>query len=161
MLGAGVHTWEVSGRSTDFIIDRIHVVPIAIFNANLNDPQSDFVRSRPIIGERMFVEIGDPRGTSGMVPGASLTAWYAGAIGGGYPCGTTTPFGELLINGPGGAFRVGPFKLWSGPQSPNTHRVDVPLDPSLVGLSAITQAVMVQPGQILYCEGLELTIGDV
>ncbi len=160
-LSAGAHTWEISGRSTDFIIDRIHVVPIDVFQAKLSDPQSDVLRARPIIGQTMKVEIDDPQDTFGLTPGVARTAWYAGLPGHGYPCGISTVSGELLITGPGGGVRLGAFKTWMGPGQPNVHKVNIPSNLDLVGMTFITQAVMVEPHTVLYGEGLELTIGDI
>ena len=161
VLSAGVHTWEVSGRSNNFKIDRIHVLPLSVWLAKLSDPESDVLRTRPIIGNQMAVEIDDPSGSSGMTHGLARTAWYVGQIGPHYPCGTPTVFGETLITGPGGGVRVGPLKLWMGPGQPNVHRANIPNNLELVGMTFITQAAMFQPGKIVFGEGLELTIGDI
>ncbi len=160
-LDAGTHTFEVSGRSTDFLIDRIHVLPTSIFQAQLSDPQSDVLRARPIIGQTMKVEIDDPQDTFGMTPGVARTAWYVGLPGSSYPCGRPTQFGELLITGPGGGVRLGAFKTWMGPGQPNVHKADIPNNINLVGMTFISQAIMVQPTKLRYAEGLEITIGDI
>ncbi len=160
-LNPGVHTWQVSGRSKNFKIDRIHVLPLSVWLADLSDPQSDVLRDRPIIGNQMSVEIDDPTDVAAMTPAGTLTAWYFGPIGPGYPCGLPTPFGELLITGPGGGVRVGPYKLWLGPGIPNVHTVTVPNDPVFVGFTLITQSVMIDPNRIVFGEGLELTIGNI
>lgn len=160
-LAPGVHTWEVAGRSNNFKIDRIHVLPLSVFSAKLSDPESDVLRDRPVIGNQMTVEIDDPTGSSGMQPGGSLTALFFGQIGTGYPCGLPTPFGELLITGASGAIRVGTYKLWQGPGQPNVHNMPIPFEPSFVGFSFITQSVFLQPGRVVFGEGLEMTIGNI
>ncbi|MFT5285173.1 MAG: hypothetical protein ACI8TQ_001335 [Planctomycetota bacterium] len=160
-LSAGLHTFEIAGRSTNFKIDRIHVLPHAVWLAKLSDPQSKFVRDRPIIGNEMSVEIDDPQGNFGLTPGAAMTGWYVGLPGAGYPCGFATPFGELLILGPGGATKVGPFQLWMGSGFPNIHSATIPNDVNLVGMKFISQAFLFQPGNFVLGDGLELNIGDI
>jgi len=160
-LNRGTHTWEISGRSKNFKIDRIHVLPLSVWTAQLSDPESDVARARPIIGTQMAVEIDDPTGSAGMVPAFTRTAWYVGAIGPDYPCGMSSPFGELLITGAGGSFRIGGFKPWMGPGQPNVHRANIPDDIDLVGLTIISQSVLIQPDKVVFGEGLEMTIGDM
>ncbi|MFT5285174.1 MAG: hypothetical protein ACI8TQ_001336 [Planctomycetota bacterium] len=161
VLSAGAHTFEISGRSKNFKIDRIHVLPIGVFFANLGDPQSDVQRSRPVIGSAMIVEVDDPRDFSGLTPGVALTGWFIGQTGPGYPCGLPTVFGESLIQGPGKVFKIGPFKTWMGPMQPNVHGVFIPNDVSLVGARVISQALLFETDNFVLSEGLELNIGDM
>ncbi len=160
-LTPGTYTFEISGRSHNFKIDRIHVLPLSVWFAQLADPQSDVQRSRPIVGQSIRVAIDDPQNTAGLTPGVAKTAWYGGVPGPNYPNPVNTGFGELFLGPAGTYMRFAGFQTWMGPGQPNIRNVPIPNNVSLVGRTFITQGLMFQPGKFVLTDGLELTMGDV
>ena len=160
VLTAGIHKYDISGRSYNFKIDRVHALPKTIWAANFLDPQSELLRDRPIVGLKMRVEIDDPTNSAGLNPGIARTLWYGGFVNSNYPCGQLNKFGEALIALAPAPIVAGPPILWQGPGIPSTHNAIIPNDPSLIGLLLGTQGVLYQPGKLVLTDALDLFIGD-
>lgn len=160
-LTPGTYTYEISGRSTHFKIDRLHVLPYNTFFAQLSDPQSDVQRLRPIVGQSLGFAIDDPLNSAGLTPGTAMSALYGGPPGTGYPLGRSTNFGELFLGAVGTFRRIQGFQTWSGPGQPNVRNVMIPNNLSLVGQTFITQGLWFEPGQLVLTNALELNLGDV
>jgi len=161
-LTAGTHLFEISGRSHGFKIDRVHLMPQAVFGTSINFPESERVSSRPIIGQNFTVEIDDPCNVAGMTPGVAM-----GFLFGTFfpdpntPCGT--PFGqvgEVLIALSPAPGKSGAPQVWMGPRTPIVTTIPLPNEPLLVGTTVYTQALLFEPGRFRLTDGLDLLIGD-
>ena len=163
-LSVGTHTFEISGRSHNFKIDRVHVVPVSIWFANLGDPESDTLRDRPVTGTTFSVEIGDPTSSLGFNPSTTFAAYYGGAPDPNYPCGTVYPFGEVMLRLTAPKItKAGPDRPWGGPNNPAVFGVAIPNDPSLVGLPFASQGILydLSSGGFQMTDALDLVVGDL
>lgn len=163
-LSVGVHEFQISGRSTNFKIDRVHVVPVSTWFANLADEQTDVLRHHPVIGKSFKVSIDDPTDSLGLNPPTTLTMYYGGIAHANFPCGQVFPFGEVMmaLSGPSPT-TASLAKGWSGPGFPSNHPVPIPNDPALVGMQFTTQGVMfdTSAGIFQMTDALDLVIGDI
>lgn len=158
-LDAGVHVLEFSGRSTNFKIDRADMVPVPVWWADVADDESPQLRQRPLLGGTFSLEVGDPRNSLGLGPGA--TAFVAmGKFQPGIPCGPVLPnFGEVLFGLP---MLVTPVALpYGGPTDPGTFTVTIPNDPSLLGRRFTWQGALAEPGRVVLTNALDVTLGDI
>ncbi len=160
-LTAGVHEFQVSGRSWGFKIDKISFFPQTTFGTDPNFPESERPSDRPIIGQQFSVEIDDHCGEGGTVPGSSLVQWLANPNSAGFvPCGVVFKGNEILINlGAPKPTKANPLTVWNG--DPITVTVDIPNDVSIVGWNVYTQAVFVNPGSFTTTDALDLVIGTM
>ena len=171
-LGAGQHVIELSGRSFNFKIDRIHVFPGSAPGGEVPFiPPSELGGDTPVVGTTFTVEMDDPTNAAQLTPGMSFASWFANAPAPGAPCGLVIPglgalggAGELLIDF--GAVGIAGPTVWNGPGSPAVHAVDIPLDATLVGKTAPTQGLFTDlapgaPSPLVLTDGLDLFLGDV
>lgn len=161
-ISAGIHTIELSGRSKNFKIDALEVLPFSVWFWQ-NVPQSPLARSRPVMGSSFTVNIGDPTNAAGLTPGSTVTMYMGGAGGNpdpNFPCGTPTKFGEVMIALP--TLSAGAQQVFHGPGNPGVHTLTIPNEPMLLGRSFSTQGALWDQaaGRIVLTNGLELTIGD-
>jgi len=161
-LAAGTHLFEISGRSHNFKIDRVHLMPQAVFGTSIGFPESERVSSRPIIGQSFSVEIDDPCNAAGLTPGVAMGLWLANLVPDpNFPCGTTLgQVGELLIALNPKPARAAPAQVWLGPRMPVVVTAPLPNDAALLGLKAYTQGLLFEPGKFVVTDGLDLCIGD-
>ena len=159
-LTPGTYTFQISGRSNNFKLDRIHVLPRTTWFAQLSDPQSDVQRDRPVTGASIRMAIDDPTNVGGLTPGLAQSALYIGFPGPNYPCGTPISIGELFIRMPTGVNRVAGFQRWQGPGQANVRNVAVPNDASLVGMTFVAQGILFEAGNYVLTDALELQVGD-
>ena len=158
-LSAGEHTWQFSGRSTDFKIDRVHVIPLSTWFANLSDPQTDVERDRPLIGSTFRVEIDDPNDEANISAG-TLVSWLGSTNPGpNFPCGTVFKGNELLLSLAPSPTQINGIKTWNG--GPVDFQVDIRNDISLIGINAYTQGVFLEPGNLTVTDGLDLVLGNM
>ena len=170
-LPAGLNTIEISGRSTGFILDRIHVFPPGFPYQDLSLPISERLRSRPVRGEVLTLEVGDPNDEAGLPPGATQALLFANVLPAtGWPCGVTLPgFGPS--GGPGEfllALSPEPFTLtpgaevWGGPGTPARFALPVPNDAAIVGFEMYVQGALADVGapRAVLTDAARLTFGD-
>jgi len=125
-----------------------NVVPMG---CGVNPPGSITVISgAPVTGTTVVFGIDNPLGTQ--TPGASVPLLIIStAPWPGFPCGIPLPgfgmnggVGELLVKT--GAFAIKPFpigSIWNGPGLPASVSLPLPPDPTLIGLSAFVQGLMI------------------
>ncbi len=158
---AGTHTLEISGRSNNFIIDRVHILPKTVWFAQLSDPQSERARDRPVLGDVMRVRMDDPTNAAGLTPGVARTYWFGNFVHPNFPCGLVKPYGEVLIALSPAPGLAGAPVLWQGPGIPAVHSIAIPNDLSLLGTFVGTQGVFLEPGKVVLTDAIDLLIGDV
>ena len=159
-LSAGAHVFQISARSRNFKIDRVHFFPQTTFGTTIAHPESARKHSRPIIGTNFAVEIDDPCDEGGLIPGVTTAQWFATtSAGGNVPCGTVFKGQEILIGLSPAPMKGGPAQVWNG--SPITINVPIPNDLGLVGAVIYTQAVFFNPGGFVLSDALDLVIGDM
>ena len=157
-LSIGVHEFEIAGRSNNFKIDRVHVIPISTWFANVNDPQSDVIRQRPIIGTTMTFQVGDPYGLTSFPAGSQAIIMGGFGAAPGFPCGVVIPVaGELLISL---VPEPGWVQLpWGGAGTVTSYDYAVANNIALVGQTLNTQGILFTAGQIELTNALDLNFG--
>jgi len=156
------YEFQISGRSKNFKIDQVHIVPGNVWFADVDDPESQPRRMRPRMGTNFKMEVGDPANASNLNPATTTTVVYAGLPAPGYPCGVPTSIGEFLI-GSAPLEKSGRPVPWNGPGSPAIHTVLIPSGPSFLGLSFSAQGALfdMSTGRIVLTDALDLVIGDI
>lgn len=172
LLSAGTHTVEISARSNGFCVDRVHMFPRTVAGEDINLPISERLRSTPIVGGPLALEMDDPNDEAGLPTNGSTTAFLVGTIDrapGGNDCGTAVPGfgptggpGDALLNLPAGTFLLGGPLAWSGPGHPAVARMVAPNDPGLLGYTLLVQGIMVDggSGRGVFLDGARLTFGN-
>jgi len=159
-LDAGEHVVELAGRSRNFKIDSLHVLPKSVWFANETDPEADVERARPLIGAPFSFEVGDPHDAAGLPPQTTLVVPMLSRPGGNTPCGTVLgAAGELLLAPELGLITLG-SQPWGGPESPAIFTEAIPFRPNLLGQTFTLQAVLVEPGRFVFSDALDLVLGD-
>lgn len=158
-LSVGLHRIELSGRSTNFKIDRLEVIPFSLYWADINQPTSERIRQRPLLGNTFSVLLDDPQSQSGL--GSSANAWaFAGRFRPSNPtCVPLPAFGDLLVVPP---IFEGPFLApWRGPGRPARFSFSIPGLPSLAGERFTVQGALALPGQMRFTQAVDLRLGDI
>ena len=162
-LSEGEHTLLISGRSHNFKIDRIHFFQSSqVFGETKSHPVSDRCVETPVIGGSMRLEQDDPTNAAGITPGA-VAALFVGGATTNHPCGFVLPgIGELFFKLPLPKPQLLSTKIWNGPGSPVVHNVNLPNEPSIVGLIANAQGFFIDLGTsvVTATDGAELLIGE-
>jgi len=160
-LAQGVHEFRISGRSRNFKIDRVHVLPVPTWFAQLGDAESQVERERPLLGGSFAVIVDDPTGAAGMTPGQTITQVYGGLPAPGYPCGVPSPFGEFLLDLGVPVVKNGCPIVWDGTNG-NVHQNSIPNDSSLLGAQLSLQGVLYEPAtrRIVLTNALDLRVGN-
>lgn len=171
-LAAGMNTLRISGRSANFMLDRIHVFPVGMGQLwNLTLPESVRLGERPVIGTNVRVELGDPHDEAGLPAGVTdVFMLISSAASASSPCGLSVPgfganggVGELLLalTPAPQAYAVG---IWNGPAQPAVVTLAVPNRPALVGVTVYLQGLLVTGGgpslRAVLTERLDLRVGD-
>ena len=167
-MNRGVNEIQISGRSSRFMIDRIHVFRQSFPGENLSLPASERIRRRPVIGATDFtVAVGDPNDEANLTPGQTVaTVFQSLSPAGSNGCGQTIPGfgpgggdGELLIGTP--AFRYSGLRTWNGPSTPALIPTSIPNDQALVGLEFWIQGVLWDQARsrAVLTDGMKLVIG--
>jgi hypothetical protein len=171
---AGVHEVQFSGRSTGFMIDRVHAwkEDTGFAGEDINLPLSDYLRSRPVAGGTWEFDIDDPQNEAGLTTGGQTVAGLLANLvpSPNLPCGTVLPvFGTTPGAGgePFTALSPVPFTLlppqtWQGPGQPAHFQLPIPADPAIVGLQMWVQSFLFDGAQAraVLGDGAELTVGD-
>lgn len=171
-LAAGAHTLQISARSFNMKIDRVHVYLSGTPNpSTIFQPLSPTQSATAVIGQSIDIEMDDPTNAALLNPAASFALLMAGLPGGSYPCGTSLP-GFGMLGGNGEFFltltptpiALG-LQVWTGPGNPATFSLNIPNSPSLVGKALPIQGLFADAGTFpaspfALTQGLELTIGD-
>lgn len=170
-LNRGINTIEISARSTGFILDRCHVFRAGYPFADLSLPISEQLRSRPVRGQTLTLEVGDPGNESGLPAGTTQALLFANLVAApNSPCGITLPgFGPT--GGPGEfllALSPEPFTLtpgaeiWGGPGNPARFSLPVPNDAAIVGFEMFVQGALadVSAPRAVLTDGAKLTFGS-
>ncbi|MBK8978989.1 MAG: hypothetical protein IPM29_24095 [Planctomycetes bacterium] len=168
-LVAGINTIEVSGRSTGFQIDRMHVFPTSLSNAfGLSAPVLR-QNERPVVGATFGVWIDDPQAQTDLRPGltvcALLLAHRPNQL---VPCGRVLPGfgrtaaerGELLLLESPPPVVVPVTVVWGGPGHPAAIDLPIPARSELVGTIVHSQALMFDGRRAVLTNGLRFGIGD-
>lgn len=158
----GLHTIILSGRSFGFKMDRLVVYPQSGFGEGDFFAPSPLALDAPTIGEPIDIELDDPTDSEGITPGSSSILFLSPQPAPGFPCGFVLPgTGEMMVNF--NFVQVG-SQPWAGPGNPVTYTLNIPNDNNLVGATAYTQGLWIDPqgGNFPFTltDGLDLHIGD-
>ncbi|MGE0144941.1 MAG: hypothetical protein AB7I19_16965 [Planctomycetota bacterium] len=167
-LNSGINELRISGRSSHFKLDRIHIYPVPLNQVHdLNVPQSARQGERPVVGTTVNVRLGDPANQAGMPAGSTNGIVLLSTVPStNTPCGVSFPGagktggdGEFLLGlSPApSAISVG---LWQGPSQPINLALAIPNQTALNGLEVYLQGVFATTaGRLVLSERLDLTIG--
>lgn len=164
----GINTVQISARSNDYSADRVHIFRSGFPGEDINLPISEQLRSTPIVGGPLALEMDDPNNESGL-PGGATTAFLVGTLDRAGNCGTVVPGfgptggpGEALLNLPLGTFLLSAPLPWSGPGRPVVARMVAPNDPNLLGYKMLVQGIMVDDNTArgVFLDGARLTFGN-
>lgn len=168
----GDHVMEFSGRSFGFKMDRVHLYRDGTaFAQSLQQKIAEPELSKPVLGGTMLVHMDDPTNSAALTPGLTVAFWVTGLAFPTYPCGAPIPGfgafggpGELMIDLPGG-FLLAPPAVWAGPGNPVSFALDIPTNPSLIGVGVPTQGLFIDTSAapnspLVLTEGLELVVGQ-
>lgn len=170
-LVEGLNELRVSGRSANFMLDRIHVFPRALGRVeDLRVPRSAVLRERPVLGRTVPLWMGDLRNEAGLPAGATNAYMMFSLVPSSSNCGIRLPgFGK---NGGPGEYllttavlpEVAPAGVWNGPNHTVSLGLQIPNRASLVGAVVQVQGLFVAPGggslQAVLTDRVDLTIGD-
>ena len=167
-MRAGTNVIELSGRSQNFMIDRMHVYPTnhsAPFNTSI---PANRAWMRPVLGSDYGVRLGDPRGQTNLIPGvtrAALMVTHRGHRNS--PCGMLLPGfgpkggpGEFLLAETPVPIVLPVAPAWKGPTEPATIDLPIPNVPALAGSRVLTQGLLFDGRSFVLTDRLDLRLGD-